>query len=83
MSRRARQRREAIESKYVAMHSEDDHDDADWEDADFDSLAVYREAESTESHGMGAASALLDHTTENQTADYVRRKKARKTGAVR
>ena len=36
-----------------------------------------------ESHGMGAASALLDHTTENQTADYVRRKKARKTGAVR
>ena len=42
MSRRARQRREAIESKYVAMHSEDEHDDADWEDADFDSLAVYR-----------------------------------------
>ena len=32
-------------SKYIAMHSEDDHDDADWEDADFDSLAVYREAE--------------------------------------
>ena len=44
MSRRARQRREAIESKYVAMHS-DDTDDMDWEDADFDSLAVYREAE--------------------------------------
>lgn len=36
-----------------------------------------------ESHGMGAASALLDHTTEAQTSDYVRRKKARKTGAVR
>lgn len=36
-----------------------------------------------DSHGMGAASALLDHTTEAQTADYVRRKKARKTGAVR
>ena len=49
MSRRARARREAMESKYIAMHSEDDHDDADWEDADFDSLAVYREAESTES----------------------------------
>lgn len=45
MSRRARQRREAIESRYVAMHS-DDTDDMDWEDADFDSLAVYREAES-------------------------------------
>ena len=44
MSRRARQRREAIESKYVAMHS-DDTDDMDWHDADFDSLAVYREAE--------------------------------------
>lgn len=48
MSRRARARREAMESKYVAMHSEDDHDDADWEDADYDSLAVYREADSTD-----------------------------------
>ena len=47
MSRRARQRREAIESRYVAMHS-DDGDEADWEDADYDSLAVYREAESTD-----------------------------------
>ena len=47
MSRRLRQRREAIESKYVAMHS-DDTDDMDWEDADYDSLAVYREAESTD-----------------------------------
>ena len=47
MSRRARARREAIESKYVAMHS-DDEDEAAWEDADFDSLAVYREAESTD-----------------------------------
>ena len=46
MSRRLRQRREAIESKYVAMHSDDD--EADWEDADFDSLAVYREAESAD-----------------------------------
>lgn len=27
----------------------DDTDDMDWEDADFDSLAVYREAENTES----------------------------------
>lgn len=49
MSRRARQRRESIESKYVSMHEDDDTDDADWEDADFDSLAVYREAENTES----------------------------------
>lgn len=47
MSRRLRQRREAIESRYVAMHS-DDGDEADWEDADLDSLAVYREAESTD-----------------------------------
>lgn len=47
MSRRYRARRESIESKYVAMHS-DDGDEADWEDADFDSLAVYREAESTD-----------------------------------
>lgn len=47
MSRRYRARREAIESKYVAMHSDGD-DAADWEDADFDSLAVYREAESTD-----------------------------------
>lgn len=42
MSRRARQRREAIESKYVAMHS-DDTDDMDWEDADYDSLRLYDE----------------------------------------
>ena len=42
MSRRARQRREAIESKYVAMHS-DDTDDMDWEDADYDSLRLYEE----------------------------------------
>ena len=42
MSRRARQRREAIESKYVAMHSEDT-DDMDWEDADYDSLRLYDE----------------------------------------
>ena len=41
MSRRARQRREAIESKYVAMHS-DDTDDMDWEDADYDSIALYQ-----------------------------------------
>ena len=42
MSRRARQRREAIESKYVAMHS-DETDDMDWEDADYDSLRLYEE----------------------------------------
>lgn len=57
MSRRLRQRREAIESKYVAMHSDDDHDDAGWDDADFDSLAVYREAESTESEVTHECSA--------------------------
>ena len=43
MSRRARQRREAIESKYIAMHEDDDTDDADWEDADYDSLRLYEE----------------------------------------
>ena len=36
-----------------------------------------------EREGLRSASALLDHTTEAQTADYVRRKKARRTGAVR
>lgn len=43
MSRRARQRREAIESRYVAMLEDDDTDEADWEDADFDSLRLYDE----------------------------------------
>lgn len=33
--------------------------------------------------GMRAASAMGQHATESQTADYVRRKKARKTGATR
>ena len=42
MSRRLRQRREAIESRYVAMHEDDDTDDADWEDADYESLALYQ-----------------------------------------
>lgn len=36
-----------------------------------------------ESHGMGAASDLMDHTTQTQTAAYVRRKKTRRVGAVR
>lgn len=40
MSRRARQRREAIESKYIAMA--EDTDDMDWEDADYESLALYQ-----------------------------------------
>lgn len=39
MSRRLRQRREAIESKY----EDDDTDDADWEDADYNSLRLYDE----------------------------------------
>ena len=60
MSRRARQRREAIESRYVAMHS-DDTDDMDWEDADYDSLAVYREAESTE-HPLDATPSSRSDT---------------------
>ena len=41
MSRRLRQRREAIESRYVAMQDDDDTDDADWEDADYGSLRLY------------------------------------------
>lgn len=36
-----------------------------------------------ETDGIKGANALLDHTTEAQTADYIRRRKARKTGAVR
>lgn len=32
--------------------------------------------------GMRAANAMGTHTTEQQTADYVRRKKARKTKAT-
>lgn len=43
MSRRARARREAMESKYVALQHEDENDDADWEDADYDSLRLYDE----------------------------------------
>ena len=49
MSRRARARREAMEAKLLALCPTDETDDMDWEDADFDSLAVYREAENTES----------------------------------
>lgn len=33
--------------------------------------------------GMGAARTMGAHTTETQTADYVRHKKAKKTGATR
>lgn len=36
-----------------------------------------------ESEGITGANTLLDHTTEQQTADYIRRKKARRTSAVR
>ena len=43
MSRRYRARREAIESRYVAMLEDDETDDADWEDADYDSLRLYDE----------------------------------------
>lgn len=52
MSRRQRQRREAMESRYLAMiPAGDETDDMDWEDADYDSLAVYREAEGTDHPG--------------------------------
>lgn len=43
MSRRLRQRREAIEARYVAMLDDEDTDDADWEDADYDSMRLYDE----------------------------------------
>ena len=43
MSRRYRQRKEAMESRYSALQSEDETDDADWEDADYDSLRIYDE----------------------------------------
>ena len=43
MSRRYRARREAIESSYVAILEDDETDDADWEDADYDSLRLYDE----------------------------------------
>ena len=57
MSRRARARREAMEAKLLALSPTDETDDMDWEDADFDSLAVYREAESTESEVTHECSA--------------------------
>ena len=44
MSRRARARREAMESRYLAMMpASDETDDMDWEDADYDSLRLYEE----------------------------------------
>ena len=49
MSRRARARREAMEAKLLALCPTDETDDMDWYDADHESLAVYREAENTES----------------------------------
>ena len=57
MSRRARARREAMEAKLIALCPTDETDDMDWEDADFDSLAVYREAENTESEVTHECSA--------------------------
>ena len=36
-----------------------------------------------EARGMGAARTMGSHTTEQQTSDYVRHKKAKKTGATR
>lgn len=41
MSRRARARHAAMESKYIALQSDDD-DPQDWEDADYESLALYQ-----------------------------------------
>ena len=49
MSRRQRQRREAMEAKLLALCPTDETDDMDWYDADHESLAVYRDAENTES----------------------------------
>ena len=44
MSRRLRQRREAIESRYIAMA--EDTDDMDWEeDGDFEMIGLYRDHE--------------------------------------
>ena len=58
MSRRARARREAMESRYLAMiPASDETDDMDWYDADHESLAVYREAENTESEVTHECSA--------------------------
>ena len=54
-SRRARQRREAIESRYLAMiPASDETDDMDWEDADYEMLETYRKAEDTESEATHA-----------------------------
>ena len=78
MSSRARQRREAIESKYVAMHS-DDTDDMDWEDADFDSLAVYREAESTETNSHRLKSPITSATNREIASDSIVAKRLMQT----
>lgn len=48
MSRRARERREAMDAKYLAMAPSEDSRPNDDDDSDFDSLAIYREAESTD-----------------------------------
>lgn len=42
MSRRARARREAMEAKLLALCPTDETDDMDWEDADYESLALYQ-----------------------------------------
>ena len=57
MSRRARARREAMEAKLLALCPTDETDDMDWYDADHESLAVYREAENTESEVTHECSA--------------------------
>lgn len=57
MSRRQRQRREAMEAKLLALCPTDETDDMDWYDADHESLAVYREAENTESEVTHECSA--------------------------
>lgn len=58
MSRRARARREAMEAKYLAMASEDDTDDMDWDDSDYESLEVYRDAENTDQEEVKCTSLL-------------------------
>ncbi|WP_374258455.1 hypothetical protein [Aquabacterium sp.] len=58
MSRRARARREAMEAKYLAMASADDTDDMDWDDSDYESLEVYRDAENTDQEEVKCTSLL-------------------------
>jgi integrase len=52
-------------------------------DCTFHDLKAKALTDKEEREGMRAASAMGQHATEGQTADYVRRRKPRKTGATR